>query len=155
METTKRSADQSYPWAKRNIETGEWAGWSQYVGDPFEVHAGPIYHRRHRDGRVACAMLTEAVHLNGAGFMHGGAIMTFADFVLFAIAQDALAGSQAVTAKFNREFVGAVPLGAIIECTGEVVRNARSMMFMCGSMTGGEPTMSFSATLKKVRPAKS
>lgn len=151
MSNMTNPAEQLPPWPRQEIESGEWAGWTQYIGDPFELHAGPFYHRRLEDGRIVCAMRTEAIHLNGGGFMHGGAMMTFADFALFAIAQTALADRHAVTATFNAEFVGAVKPGSLIECTGEVVRNARSMVFVRGLMkTGDEPVMTFSATLKKL-----
>jgi len=76
--------------------------------------------------------------------------MTFADYCLFVIAKDALADSRSVTATFNGEFVGAVAPGSLVECTGEVVKAGRSMVFVRGLMTtGGEPVMSFSAVLKK------
>ena len=70
--------------------------------------------------------------MNGGGFMHGGCVMTFADFCLFALAGDALKDTRAVTATFNGEFVGSAGIGNLVECTAEVVKNARSMVFMRG-----------------------
>jgi acyl-coenzyme A thioesterase PaaI-like protein len=141
-------------WPKQVIKTGEWAGWSIYTSDPFEAHAGPFYHRRADNGLTVCAMRAETLHMNGGGYMHGGAIMTFADFALFAIAQPILKGAPAVTATFNGEFVGSVPLGSLVECTGEVIRDTRSLVFMRGLITtDGAPVMSFSAVLKKIQPS--
>ena len=91
--------------------------------------------------------------MNGGGFMHGGAIMTFADYCLFVIGREALTDSRSVTATFNGEFVGAVPEGAVVECTGEIVKAGRSMVFVRGLITTGpEPVMSFSAVIKKTGP---
>ena len=141
------------PWVHEVVKDGEWAGWSMYGNDPFEDHAGPFYYRIGDDGRPVCAMRPETKHMNGGGFMHGGALMTFADYCLFVIARDALADSRSVTATFNSEFVGAVPEGALLECVGEVVKAGRSMVFVRGIMSvEGEAVLSFSAVLKKTAP---
>ncbi len=141
------------PWVHAVVETGPWAGWSMYGNDPFEDHAGPFYYRTAKDGARISAMRPEAKHMNGGGFMHGGALMTFADYCLFIIAMDDLKDSRSVTATFNCEFVGAVAPGDLLECTGEVVKAGRSMVFVRGLMTvAGEAVLSFSAVLKKTAP---
>ena len=140
-------------WSHSRVTDGPWKGWMAYGPDPFEDHAGPYFYRLDEAGRPVCAMRTEAHHMNGGGFMHGGAIMTFADYCLFIIAQEAIRDQHAVTATFNGEFVGSVPPGVLVEGTGEVVKDGRSMVFVRGLITTGtEPVMSFSAVLKKVRP---
>ncbi len=106
------SEEKKVGWHQVTIESGEWAGWQLYDADPFEELAGPFYHRADREGRPQCAFRAEAKHMNGGGFMHGGAIMTFADYCLFVIARDAIQNTRCVTATFNGEFVGAVPKGA-------------------------------------------
>ena len=133
------------------VSEGEWAGWSCYPGgDPFEDLAGPFYFRDEPSGPV-CAFRAEKKHLNGGGFLHGGLVMTFADFSLFVIAREAIAGSRSVTATFNGEFVGTAHEGDLVECRGEVVKAGRSMVFCRGLITcQGEPVMSFSSVLKKV-----
>jgi acyl-coenzyme A thioesterase PaaI-like protein len=144
---------QTTVWKHEVVKDGEWAGWSMYGADPFEDHAGPFYYRLGEDGRPVCAMRAEAKHMNGGGFMHGGAMMTFADYCLFVIARDALQESRSVTATFNGEFVASVAPGSLVECTGEVVKATRSMVFVRGLMTAGDgPVMSFSAVLKKIAP---
>jgi acyl-coenzyme A thioesterase PaaI-like protein len=147
-------SEQSYYSGLETITDGEWAGWNHYAGgDPFEEYCGPYYWRRESDGRYRCGFKAERKHMNGGDFMHGGAIMTFADYALFVIARDALNDSRSVTATFNGEFVGSVPEGAIVECTGEVVKAGRSMVFVRGLITtGSEPVMSFSAVIKKTGP---
>jgi acyl-coenzyme A thioesterase PaaI-like protein len=59
-----------------------------------------------REGQAVCAFRAEHKHMNGGMFMHGGCVMTFADFCLFWIARDAIQDSRCVTATFNGEFVG-------------------------------------------------
>jgi len=143
--------ENSYQSKLTQITEGDWAGWSCYPGgDPYEDLAGPFYFRIDDDGRPVCAFRAEHKHMNGGMFMHGGCYMTFADFCLFVIARDAIAGSSSVTATFNCEMVGAARIGDLVECTGEVVKSGRSMVFVRGIIsTGGEPLMSFSSVLKK------
>ncbi|HYD44622.1 MAG TPA: PaaI family thioesterase [Phenylobacterium sp.] len=136
---------------------GDWAGWTLWVGgDPFEDHCGPFYWKEREDGTRVCAFIAEHKHMNGGGFMHGGCVMTFADYCLFVIARDALRDSRSVTATLNGEFVGTARVGDRVECTGEVVKAGRSMVFVRGlivnASAGGEPMMSFSGVIKKTAP---
>ena len=134
------------------VTEGEWAGWACYPGgDPYEDLSGPFYFKADPDGRPRCAFRAERKHLNGGGFLHGGCVMTFADFSLFVIGREAIADARTVTATFNGEFVGTAHEGDLVECTGEVVKAGRSMVFLRGLIeSGGEPVMSVSAVLKKV-----
>jgi len=138
------------------VSEGEWAGWSCYPGgDPFEDLAGPFYWRNEAGGVRRCAFRAETKHMNGGGFLHGGCVMTFADYALFVIGGEAIEGSRAVTATFNGEFVGTAHEGDLVECTGEVVKAGRSMVFLRGLIESkGEPVMSFSAVLKKTGPRR-
>jgi len=154
MDGGAQQVEANYTSKLTEVSEGEWAGWFHYPGgDPFEDLAGPFYFREDADGRRRCAFRAERKHMNGGGFMHGGCVMTFADFCLFVIAGEAIEGSRTVTATFNGEFVGTARAGELVECTGEVVKAGRSMVFVRGLITNksqdGEPVMSFSAVLKK------
>jgi len=141
----------SSQWGGRDVTEGEWAGWRIWSSDPFELYAGPFYTQRRDDGMV-CAFRAEQKHMNGGGFMHGGALMTFADYSIFAIAGDALAGSGSVTASMNCEFIDGARAGEWVEARGEVVRNGGSLVFLRGLVTAeGRPALNFSAIIKKVR----
>ena len=145
--------ENNYTSKLRTVTEGEWAGWSYYPGgDPYEDLAGPFYFRIDERGPV-CAFRAEKKHMNGGMFLHGGCVMTFADFCLFVIARDVLKDSHAVTATFNGEFVGSAAIGDLVECRGEVVKGGRSMVFLRGLITQGTNTiMSFSAVIKKTGP---
>ena len=112
----------------------------------------PFFFRRDEVGAVRCAIRIGEKHLNGGHFIHGGALMTFADYCPFAIAQNELQGGPAVTATFNCEFVVSVPAGALIACTGEVIRSTRHPIFVRGLMRSDDlPIFAFSGTLKRIR----
>ena len=143
-------ADQ--PWSSRIIESGEWAGWERSESDPFELYAGPFYTRRAADGRWVCAFRAEQKHMNGGGFMHGGALATFADYAIFMFAREALADSGSVTASLNTEFLDGAREGELVEARGEVTRAGGSMVFVRGiARVGDRPVLNFSAIIKKVR----
>ncbi|MBS0410178.1 MAG: PaaI family thioesterase [Proteobacteria bacterium] len=134
------------------VETGEWAGWRISSSDPFEMHAGPFYMKREPDGGAVCAFRAEPKHMNGGEFMHGGCLMTFADYAIFAIAGSALDGGGSVTASMNCEFIDAARVGEMIESRGEVVRAGGSLVFIRGQVTtGGRTLLNYSAIIKKVR----
>lgn len=134
--------------------TGEWEGWTLIRGgDPFEDLTGPFYMREEGDGTRRSAFRAETKHLNGSGALHGGCLMTFADFSLFMIAHEALKDTESVTVSLNGEFVGPARAGDLIESTGQVVRAGRSLVFIRGMIsTAGEPMLSFSGVVKKMRP---
>ena len=80
--------------------------------------------------------------------------MAFADFSLFWIAREELAGGGAVTASFNSEFLDAAKESDLVESSGEVLRTTGSMIFVRGLIKSGSRTLlSFSAILKKTRIA--
>ncbi|MEO1189218.1 MAG: PaaI family thioesterase, partial [Pseudomonadota bacterium] len=71
----------------KTITDGEFAGWHTWPGEPFEHDtAGPFYMRQDEDGGMVAAFRAERKHMNAGGVVHGGALMTFADFALFALA---------------------------------------------------------------------
>ena len=135
------------------VTEGEWAGWRHWVGgDPYEDLAGPFYFKADADGAIRCAFRAEQKHMNGGGFMHGGCMLTFADYALFVIGREALKDTHAVTVSLNGEFVGPAHVGDLVEATGEVVRAGGSLVFLRGTIaTGGAPMMTFSGVVKKTR----
>ena len=144
--------DAQAPWVPQEITEGEWAGWKLWSTDPFELLAGPFYCRRDETGETVCAFRAERKHMNGGGFMHGGCLLTFADYALFCIGSEALEGTGSVTASLAGEFLDAAVEGELIEARGEVTRGGRSLVFIRGMITsGGRPLLTFSGIVKKVR----
>jgi acyl-coenzyme A thioesterase PaaI-like protein len=159
MDGGAEQLDANYGSKLTEVRHGEWAGWSHYPGgDPFEDLAGAFYWKVEADGRPVCAFRAERKHMNGGGFMHGGCVMTFADFSLFVIGREAIADAPTVTATFNCELVGTAREGDLVECRGEVVKAGRSMVFVrgliCNASAGGEPMASFSSVIKKTPPRR-
>ncbi|MCJ9427559.1 PaaI family thioesterase [Kordiimonas marina] len=119
--------------------------------DPFENLIGPFYHKDNGDGTYRSAFISEKRHCNTSGALHGGLLMSFADYALFSIAKKELEG-RCVTVGFNSEFVSAGMEGEMIEAVGEVVRATRSLLFVRGTIFSADRTiLTFSGILKRVR----
>lgn len=133
------------------VDQGEWAGWSQWKGDAFEQIAGPFYEKIDEDGEVISAFRAEQRHMNGAGFMHGGCLMTFADSALFSIAGPALGGGHGVTMHLAGDFLDPARNGQLIEARGEVVRAGGKTIYVVGKVTAdGTPVLSFNGIIRKI-----
>mgnify|MGYP000160607528 CR=1 FL=1 len=146
------SADGATPIGPEVITEGRFAGWTTWSNgaDPYESVIGPFCFKI-EDGEAVCAFEAKPHHCNGGGSIHGGALMSFADFALFAIAHNALKDAKAVTLTCNSEFIGAGVPGLIVEARGEVLRETRSLVFVRGLITqASRPLLAFSATLKKI-----
>ncbi len=136
------------------MDSGEFAGWTYWPDEPFEAEtAGPFYFKLEEDGPVA-AFRAERKHMNGGGVMHGGCLMTFADFALFGIAHNAMQdGGYGLTVAFNSEFLDGPKEGELVEARGDVLRVGGSLVFVRGIVTAdGRPCLNFSGTIKRVRP---
>ena len=133
------------------VTDGEWAGWSTWQSDAFEQRAGPFYERREADGGMVAAFRAEERHMNGAGFMHGGCMMTFADSAIFTIATDELAGSPGVTMHLAGDFLDPASVGQLIEARGEVVRAGGKTIYVVGMIrANGKPVLSFNGIIRKI-----
>lgn len=133
------------------VESGEWKGWYFWPGDAFEDLTGPFYMKIGEDGHGHCAFRAEARHMNGAGFMHGGCLMTFADTALFAIARAELHEQSAVTMNLGADFLNPVRVGQLVEAHGEITRGGGKTVFVRGMVTAdGEPVLGFTGIIRKV-----
>jgi len=137
------------------IETeGEFAGWYKFdTTNTFDALIGPFYFRREDDGKMRGAFRAEQKHMNMAGRMHGGCLMTFADIALFQIAYQEMEGSKGVTVQLDSTFIDGGYVGDLIEATGEVVRAGGSLIFVRGQITdAGRTLLTFSGIIKRMRP---
>jgi acyl-coenzyme A thioesterase 13 len=138
------------------LSEGPFAGWISWgMGqDPYETLVGPFAYRVNDDQTLDIAFQPEHRHLNGAGAIHGGCLMSFADFALFAIAHHSLkAGVMAVTLTCNSEFLGAGDTEGFVIAEGEVLKETGSLIFVRGVLKQrAKPIVAFSGTLKKIKP---
>ena len=131
---------------------GEFKDWLYWPSEAFEFGAaGPFYYKKIGDEYVSRFRATHK-HLNGGGTVHGGCLMTFADFSLFAIATDHI-DYYGVTVAFTSEFLSAPKAGQLMEARGEVLKAGRSIIFVRGVITAdGVPALNYSGTIKRLKP---
>lgn len=134
-----------------DVTEGEFAGWQVWQSDAFEQRAGPFYERVEEGGGAVIAFRAEPRHMNGAGFMHGGCLMTFADSALFTIARPAMEGGHGVTLSLSGDFLNAVKPGQLVEARGEITRGGGKTVFVRGLVTAdGTPALSFTGIIRRV-----
>lgn len=134
------------------VTEGEWAGWSTWRGDSFEQQSGPFYERIDDHGEPVCAFRAEPSHMNGAGFMHGGCLMTFADSAIFTIAHASMDGGHGVTLNLTGDFLDPVSVGQLVEARGRIVRAGGKTLFVEGLATAdGKPVLRFNGIIRKIR----
>ena len=132
---------------------GEFKGWQSFPSEIFEYEsAGPFFFKKLGDDYVA-RFRAARKHMNAGGVTHGGCLMSFADFTLFAIAADHFKDNYGATVAFTCEFIQGSKEGDLIEGRGDVIRAGSSLVFVRGIITGGgKPVLNFSGTLKKFKP---
>ena len=128
------------------------AGFSIETGtDPAEDLIGPFY--LNRDGEKTIAgMRVEAKHCNGMETVHGGVLMTFADFALCAHARYLTDDQHIVTVTLNTEFVDGAPIGSWLESRSEIIRRTHRLVFVQGLIhCNHKPLLTFSGIGKRIR----
>lgn len=132
------------------IEAGEWTGWHQWAGiDPFEDSTGPFYVARDAGG-IVCGFRPGPNNRNGHGIIHGGCLMTFADFALFMIGASLGEEVNGVTVSMTSEFLAAAHQGQLLLARGERTGGGKSLVFARGTITAdGVPVLAFSGVMKQ------
>lgn len=110
-------------------------GWSHdHDGIHFMERNGPIWYRR-RGRAVDVGFLAVAErHGNNMDIVHGGMIMSFADFALGHAVWYARDRAPVVTIEMDVKFISAGRAGDWIHCTPEIIRQTRSITFVRGDI---------------------
>ena len=127
------------------------SGYSKYAyDDAFEELVGPLGHKVEGD-TISFAFRADARHRNTGDTVHGGMLVTFADFALCLTAVWNQPEERCVTVSLNSEFVAAGREGDLIESVCEVVRRTRSLTFVRGTLFVGDRTLlNFSGIVKRI-----
>jgi uncharacterized protein (TIGR00369 family) len=133
------------------LDSGEFAGWQTWVlQGPYELYSGPYAFLVQAEG-IRCAFRAEERHLNGAGTVYGGCLMSFADFAMASIAAPAIT-DRAVTISLHAEMLAPVWATQRVEATGEIVRPGRLIFVQGVATVESRPVMSFSGIMQNVTP---
>lgn len=130
---------------------GEFKGWLTSTHEGFFSHIGPFWQQRESDGSARCAFRVQKKHLNGFSNVHGGCLLAFADYCIFAIASPIMQG-PGVTVNFASSFIDTAREGDLILGRGEITRAGGALVFVRGQLTVEDRTLfTFSGTIKRVK----
>lgn len=125
-------------------------GWKTMKGPGFSSLVGPIWAKR--DGESwRYGFLAEEKHENRQGAVHGGMLMTFADHAIGFVAWEAAGRRKCVTMQLENQFLAAVRHGDFVECDTEIVRAAKTVIFLRGVLkVNGRPVMAANGIWKVI-----
>lgn len=133
------------------VSSGEFSGWRRLPLEHFNNHVGPFYHR-HEEGVLVCSFRAEIKNTNANGAVHGGSLLTLADYSMYVAGSQRIGSRNIVTIALGSEFLGAAFAGELLEARTEVLAAGGSLVFLRGVMTAGErPVLNYSGTFKRVR----
>ena len=116
----------------------------------FNRYAGPIW-RLPAEGDVRrFALVVEEKHMNSAGSVHGGMLMTFADISMSQTSRAASGAETCNTVSLTCDFVGPGKLGEILESRVRVTRRTRTMVFLSADITVGDRPVAVATGLWKI-----
>ncbi len=124
------------------------SGWKQRDLPGFIRRVGPLWTRKENDA-WAYAIVSKSEHINPAGVVHGGLLMTLIDHALSAIAWEDAGRRPCITIQMDARFLAAVPPDRLIEARGRVIRRTTTLSFTEGSLTvDGDVVLTASAISK-------
>ena len=125
------------------------AGFKHFEGDGAEDNLGPFFGRCSEQG-FETAFRAQAKHCNGHDTVHGGILMSFADYSLCMAGIEGEAGVSVLTVSCNNEFLSPAVEGDLILGRCEVLRQGRSLIFVrCVLSVNDKPILNSSGVVKR------
>ena len=112
-------------------------GWTPRVLPGFIGLAGPLWTRKTGDG-WCYGFLAGAQHLNPAGVVHGGALGTWVDHAMSAVAWGAGDRQPCVTVDLHTQFMAPVRPGDWVRVETTVEHRAARLLFVRASLVVGD-----------------
>jgi len=124
-------------------------GWSPRPPMGFSGFTGPMWSRPEGDG-WAYGVLADERHANGHGIVHGGMLVTLLDNTLGLTVWNATGQRPSVTMQLNTHFLAAAHPGEFLEARGEILRVAKSVVFVRGTLSVGDRAVAAADGIWKV-----
>jgi acyl-coenzyme A thioesterase PaaI-like protein len=118
----------------------------------FNLFAGPFY-RLADDGEITrFAFVALDKHMNSAGSVHGGVLMTFADIAMSRTARLATGAKSLSTVSLSCDFAGAGRLGDLIEIKVRLTRRTRTLAFLSSEISARAKMLMTASGLWRIVP---
>lgn len=118
----------------------------------FNLFAGPFYRLADAGPTRRFAFVALEKHMNAAGGVHGGLLMTFADVAMSRTARLATGAGSCSTVSLNCDFAGAGRLGDLIEIGVRVMRTTRHFVFLSGEVVASGALLLSANGLWRISP---
>lgn len=125
------------------------AGWKARTLPGFIHTAGPLWTRREAES-WAYGILTGPGHANPAGLVHGGVLATLLDHTVSAVAWEAAARRPCVSVQLDTHFLAGVRPGRFVQARARVLRAARSLVFMQGTLRCDDELVATASAVMKI-----
>lgn len=136
---------------ERVLENEATAEWKIRDVQGFIAQAGPLWARREGDG-WAYGFAISTQHLNPAGVVHGGALLTLVDHAMSTVAWEVAGRVPCVTLQLDSHFAAPVLAGQFVEARAQVAKRTSSLIFMRGDLRVGDSlVLGAQALLKPLR----
>ena len=118
----------------------------------FNNYVGPFYRLPDVDGGAVrrFAFVVAEKHMNAAGTIHGGMLMSFVDMAMGQSSRAETGATGGSTVSLNSDFVGPGRLHDVIEARVRVSRRARTMIFLSAELFAGDRLLLVATGLWKV-----
>ena len=118
----------------------------------YNLYIGPLY-RLPDEGSGAdarFAFIAAEKHMNSAGTVHGGMLMSFMDVAMSRTSRLVSGAPRCSTVSLTTDFVGPGRLGDVIEARIRVTRRTRTMVFLSGEIVAADRTLLIGTGLWKI-----
>jgi len=119
-----------------------------FVG--YNKSIGPMYRLPDADGLHRFCFRVEERHMNCAGTVHGGMLMSLADISMSRAARDGTDAQNSSTVSLSCDFVGPGKLGDVIEAHVRVTRRTRTIVFLSADILSGGRTLLVASGVWKI-----
>jgi uncharacterized protein (TIGR00369 family) len=127
------------------------SNYGHWVGDKAEDSIGPFFFFM-EDEHPRTAFRVQTRHCNAHDSVHGGILMTFADYTL-CLGANGGASESVATVSCNNEFTAPAHNGDLIQGRAKVIKRGGSMVFVrCELLVDETVVLMSSAVIKRIRP---
>jgi len=121
----------------------------------YNRYIGPLYRLPDLEGGALTrfAFIAAEKHMNSAGSVHGGMLMSFVDVAMSRTSRLVSGAPRCSTVALTSDFVGPGRLGDVIEARVRVTRRARSMVFLSTEVLAGDRVILIATGLWKIAGA--
>jgi uncharacterized protein (TIGR00369 family) len=143
--------------ARADPDNPGWYSWGDFPRGSFAAATGRLLFKPVAKGRAQTRILPTEAMLNPGGSIHGGAVMSFIDMSLFSGGHCAgMTPGHYVTLECSVHFVRRGRAGIPLYADVRIVRETPGghVFFIGTCEQDGEPTHSFTGTLKRIKPRR-